>query len=476
MYRYFTRLKIYRMHYKLFFLLCQYILNIFFYIDFGKKILTIINENKTICHLRKKSYRENKFIMEQTVTGKFNTAIVFTNVVEQSAIDQIKLLCDQSFTRGNKIRIMPDVHAGAGCTIGTTMTVSDKIVPNLVGVDIGCGMEVIRLKNRFIEVQKLDKAVNALIPAGFSVRSKAHPYAEDIDLSELYCATKVDTDKAYRSLGTLGGGNHFIEADKGEDGSIYLVIHSGSRHLGLEVAYYYQEQAWKALNSVPQDEIRDLLDRYKSEGREREIESALRELNRSVTCDVPRQLAYVSGKLFEAYIHDMKIVQLFAMLNRKAIAGELVKGMKLKTDGEFTTVHNYIDTDSMILRKGAVSARKGEKLIIPVNMRDGCLICTGKGNPDWNYSAPHGAGRLMSRKEARESFTVSSFRKEMQGIFSTSINSETLDECPMAYKRMEDIVDNISPTVEINEIIKPIYSFKAGNEEDSVRRRIKDKR
>ena len=409
--------------------------------------------------------------MEQTVVGKYNTAKVFTDVVEQSALDQVKLLCDQPFTQGESIRVMPDVHAGAGCTIGTTMTVSDSVVPNLVGVDIGCGMEVVRLRNKFIEVQKLDKAVNALIPAGFSVRAAPHGFADEIDLSELYCADRVDIRKAYRSLGTLGGGNHFIEADKGEDGGIYLVIHSGSRHLGLEVAFYYQEQAWKALTSVPQDEVRSLIERYKAEGREREIQSALRTLSDGVTCDVPRQLAYVSGNLFEAYIHDMKIVQRFAALNRKAMAHELIKGMKLKPDGEFTTVHNYIDTDSMILRKGAVSAQSGEKLIIPVNMRDGCLLCTGKGNPDWNYSAPHGAGRLMSRKEARESFTVSSFRKEMQGIYTTSVNSDTLDECPMAYKRMEDIVNNISPTVEIDEIIKPIYSFKAGSEEDAKRSR-----
>jgi Uncharacterized conserved protein len=411
--------------------------------------------------------------MEQTVSGKYNSAKVFTDVVEQSAIDQIRLLCDQPFTQGASIRIMPDVHAGAGCTIGTTMTITDSAVPNLVGVDIGCGMEVVRLKNKFIEVQKLDKAVRAVIPSGFSVRGKAHLFAEEIDLGELYCADRVDIGKAYRSLGTLGGGNHFIEADKGEDGGIYLVIHSGSRHLGLEVAYYYQEQAWKALNSVPQDEIRDLIDRYKEQGREQEIQSALKELNKGVSCTVPRQLAYVSGPLFEAYIHDMRIVQRFALLNRKAMAHEIIREMKFKVDGEFTTIHNYIDLDSMILRKGAVSAQEGEKLIIPINMRDGCLLCTGRGNPDWNYSAPHGAGRLMSRKEARESFTVSAFRKEMQGVYSTSISSETLDECPMAYKRIEDIVGNISPTVDIDEIIKPIYSFKAGDEEEPRSRRKK---
>ena len=411
--------------------------------------------------------------MEKEVTGKFNTAKVFTDVVEQSAVDQIQLLCDQPFTRGSCIRIMPDVHAGAGCTIGTTMTISDTVVPNLVGVDIGCGMEVVKLKNKFIEVQKFDKAVHSLIPAGFSVRSQPHGFSEEIDLGELYCADRVDIGKAYRSLGTLGGGNHFIEADRDGSGGIYLILHSGSRHLGLEVAFYYQEQAWKALNAVPREDVNRLIEQYKSEGRTSEIQSALKTLTDGIDCGVPRQLAYVSGRLFDMYIHDMRIVQRFAMLNRKAMAHELIRAMKFKVEGEFTTIHNYIDLDSMILRKGAVSAQAGEKLIIPINMRDGCLLCTGKGNPDWNYSAPHGAGRLMSRKEARESFTVSSFRKEMQGIYSTSVSSETLDECPMAYKRMEDIVDNIQPTVRIDEVIKPIYSFKAGEEEAPRRQRGK---
>lgn len=411
--------------------------------------------------------------MEKEVTGKFNTAKVFTDVVEQSAVDQIQLLCDQPFTRGSCIRIMPDVHAGAGCTIGTTMTISDTVVPNLVGVDIGCGMEVVKLKNKFIEVQKFDKAVHSLIPAGFSVRCQPHGFSEEIDLGELYCADRVDIGKAYRSLGTLGGGNHFIEADRDGSGGIYLILHSGSRHLGLEVAFYYQEQAWKALNAVPREDVNRLIEQYKSEGRTSEIQSALKTLTDGIDCGVPRQLAYVSGRLFDMYIHDMRIVQRFAMLNRKAMARELIRAMKFKVEGEFTTIHNYIDLDSMILRKGAVSAQAGEKLIIPINMRDGCLLCTGKGNPDWNYSAPHGAGRLMSRKEARESFTVSSFRKEMQGIYSTSVSSETLDECPMAYKRMEDIVDNIQPTVRIDEVIKPIYSFKAGEEEAPRRQRGK---
>ncbi len=402
--------------------------------------------------------------IQRIVEGKFNTAKVFTDVVDDSAIQQIKTLCDQPFTQGAKIRIMPDVHAGAGCTIGTTMTVSDAVVPNLVGVDIGCGMEVLKVKNKFIEVGKLDKLIRGAIPAGFNIRGRTHAFAEEIDLSGLHCAAKIDMERAYRSLGTLGGGNHFIEADKDEDGGIYIVIHSGSRHLGVEVANYYQGLAWQSLNSVPNDEIKRIIAQYKSEGRENEIQSAIDTLKFGLSTDIPRQLAYVSGNLFTCYIHDMRIVQRFAMLNRKAMMDEIIRGMKLKADEQFTTIHNYIDTENMILRKGAVSAQEGEKLIIPINMRDGCLICTGKGNSDWNYSAPHGAGRLMSRRQAKESFTVSAYRKEMQGIYSTSINSETLDECPMAYKRIEDIVNNISPTVSIDRVIKPIYSFKAGQE------------
>lgn len=402
--------------------------------------------------------------MEQIVKGKYNDAKIFTDVVDDTAVAQIKALCDQPFAQDSKIRVMPDVHAGEGSTIGTTMTISDSVVPNLVGVDIGCGMEVIKVKNKFIEVQKLDKLIRQAIPAGFSIRGQAHSFADEIDLSELYCADKVDIGRAYRSMGTLGGGNHFIEADKDENGKIYLVIHSGSRHLGLEVAKYYQGLAWKNLNTFPRDELQKLIEQYKSDGKEKELESVIQTVHSGYHTDVPQNLAYLSGNLFESYIHDMRIVQNFAKLNRKAMMREIIHGMKLKVDEQFTTIHNYIDTENMILRKGAVSAQAGEKLIIPINMRDGCLICTGKGNPDWNYSAPHGAGRLMGRRQARENFTVSAYRKEMEGIYSTSVNQATLDECPMAYKRMEDIVGNISPTVDIETVIKPIYSFKAGEE------------
>lgn len=396
--------------------------------------------------------------------GKYNEAKIFTDVVDEAAISQVLLLLNQEFVSGSKIRLMPDIHAGAGSTIGTTMTITDKIVPNLVGVDIGCGMETIRIKEKQIELQKLDKLIYDKIPSGFRVREKTHRYFEEINLKDLYCYKNINTERAEKSLGTLGGGNHFIEANKDDEGSLYLVVHSGSRHLGLEVAGYYQEQGYQILNGSAQKDIDILIADLKSQGREREIQKSIRELKNTKRTNIPKQLAYVSGELFVQYMHDMKIVQRYAELNRQAMMDEIVKGMKLHVMEQFTTVHNYIDTDAMILRKGAVAARKGEKLLIPINMRDGSLICVGKGNDDWNQSAPHGAGRLMSRAAAKESFTVSEFKNQMSGIYTTSVNKDTLDECPMAYKGMDDIVNNIGDTAEVVQIIKPIYNFKAGGE------------
>ncbi len=400
------------------------------------------------------------------VEGTYNTAKVYTDVVEDTALAQIKALCSQEYARGSRIRIMPDVHAGAGCTIGTTMTIGDAVVPNMVGVDIGCGMETVRLKNRHLELEKLDKLIYAKIPSGFNIREKEHKLNDDIDLTELRCLRPglINLDRAVRSLGTLGGGNHFIEVDKDEEGTLYVVIHSGSRHLGLEVAEYYQEQAYRSLNGASRKDIKNLIQDYKRRGKEKEIEAAVAGAKARNRTDIPKALAYCQGELMEDYIHDMKIVQRFAMLNRKAMMDELIRGMKLKVEEEFTTIHNYIDTDQMILRKGAVSAGAGETLLIPVNMRDGSLICRGKGNEDWNFSAPHGAGRLMSRRKARETYTVSQFKKEMAGIYTSSVNAQTLDECPMAYKGMEDIVGNIGDTVTIEKVIKPVYNFKAGEE------------
>ncbi len=327
-------------------------------------------------------------------------------------------------------------------------------------------METALLKEKHIELQKLDKIIYEKIPSGFEIREKTHPYFDEIDLTQLYCYKHINPARAEKSLGTLGGGNHFIEADKDEDGNLYLVVHSGSRHLGLEVAQYYQEEGWKALNGTAKKDIELLIADLKAQGREQEIQAAVEARKSTVKTDVPRTLAYVTGDLFGQYIHDMKIIQKYAVLNRQAMMREIVKGMKLHVKEQFTTVHNYIDTDAMILRKGAVSAKKGEKLLIPVNMRDGSLICTGKGNEDWNESAPHGAGRLMSRSAARQAFTVSEFKKQMSGVYTTSVNKGTLDECPMAYKGMEEIVANIADTAEIDKIIRPVYNFKAGDEDE----------
>lgn len=394
--------------------------------------------------------------------GKYNTAKVFTDVIDEDSISQIIELCNQAFTSGETIRMMPDVHAGAGCTIGTTMTISSKIVPNLVGVDIGCGMETVRLKEKHIELQQLDKLIYEKIPSGFSTRTKPHRYNAKINLSALRCVKEVNVPKAELSLGTLGGGNHFIESNKGSDGALYIVIHSGSRHLGLEVAKYYQNAAAKQLQKTPKIDVDRLIEKMKGEGRERDIQSEMKKLL-NPNASVPRHLAYAEGQLFDDYIHDMRIIQEFARLNRLAMMDEIVSGMGFHITEQFSTIHNYIDTESMILRKGAVSAQAGEKLIIPVNMRDGSLICVGKGNPDWNYSAPHGAGRLMSRSTAKQTFTVSEFKKQMNGIYTTSVNQSTLDECPMAYKKMDDIINNIGATAEVLDIIKPIYNFKAGS-------------
>ncbi len=400
---------------------------------------------------------EMRQVME--IRGKISTAICYAKVVEDEAVEQIRRMCDYDFTEGSRIRIMPDVHAGAGCTIGTTMTVTDRVVPNIVGVDIGCGMYTIALGKELPALERLDEAAH-YVPSGKEVWEGRQ---EKFDLQRLRCYRSLkDSRRLERSLGTLGGGNHFIEVDRDEDGNLYLVIHSGSRHLGLEVANYYQEAGYRVLKEAATRDAEDMRD-YAQEVFTGSRSGA--ELNYAGRTRIPRQLAYVSGSLLEQYLHDMKIVQYFAELNRQAMVDEIVKGMKLHIVDQFATVHNYIDTDAMILRKGAVSAAKGEKLLIPMNMRDGSLICTGKGNDDWNQSAPHGAGRLMSRSAAKESFTVSEYKNQMAGIYTTSVNRGTLDECPMAYKGMEEIVNRIGDTVEIVQRIKPVYNFKAGGEE-----------
>jgi len=381
--------------------------------------------------------------MEIKIRGKYAEAVIYADGLEESADGQIRKLCDQPYTEGSSIRIMPDVHAGAGCAIGTTMTIKDKVVPNLVGVDIGCGMETVKLEQSRVELPKLDSLIRERIPAGMEIRSEPHKYLVEIDLWDLRCADAVNIKRGELSLGTLGGGNHFVEIDRDDEGDLYLVVHSGSRNIGLQVAEYYQREGYEALG-----------------GRK--------------FCEIPYDLAYVSGKLLDDYLHDMRIMQEFAELNRHAITEEIMKGMKLTETSRFTTTHNYIDLDNLILRKGAVSARAGELLLIPLNMRDGSLVCTGLGNPDWNESAPHGAGRLMSRKDAKQNFTMSAFKKEMEGIYSTSVADETLDECPMAYKSYDYLIGQIGPTVRIEKRIVPIYNFKAG--ENAMQRRKKKDR
>lgn len=397
--------------------------------------------------------------MVTKIQGKFNSAKVFTNIIEEKALEQIKILCDQEFTKNNKIRIMPDVHAGAGCTIGTTMTITDKIVPNLVGVDIGCGMECVQIQEKDIDLKELDAIIHDKIPAGFNIRNTSHQYISNTRIDQLLCS--VNIDRAKKSLGTLGGGNHFIEANQDDNGSIYIVVHSGSRHMGLEIANYYQEAAWNLVNDKSQVDIKTVINQLKADGRQQDISQTIEDIKKQTISDIPKALAYVEGDELDNYIHDMNIAQEYAMWNRKAIIDMIVEELGLTVIDQFTTIHNYIDTDAMILRKGAVSAKKGEKLIIPINMRDGSLICIGKGNSDWNYSAPHGAGRLMSRTAAKQQFSVSEFEDQMQDIYTTSVNKSTLDECPMAYKNIDDIVNNIGDTVEITKIIKPIYNFKA---------------
>ena len=398
-----------------------------------------------------------------TIKGTHNEAIVYTDRLDPVAEGLLRAVCDAAYLADCKIRIMPDVHAGKGCTIGTTMTIHDKVVPNMVGVDIGCGMETVQLKEKRIDFTKLDSVIRKYIPFGREIRAegKEHTFAQDIDLTQLRFGRQA-TERAYRSIGTLGGGNHFIEVDKDDEGNLYLVIHSGSRHLGLEVADYYQEAGYRQLVGADKASLGVLIEELKAAGREKEIAAEMKKRKAAIRAQaIPKEMAYVSGQLFDDYIHDMKLTQQFAVLNRKAMAQMIVKNMKLTPVDAFTTIHNYIDMDAMILRKGAVSAKKGEKLLIPINMRDGSLICVGKGNDDWNQSAPHGAGRLMSRKEARNTIPMKDYKAAMEGIFTPCVSKNTVDEAPMAYKSMDDIVAHIGPTADIVKVIQPVYNFKA---------------
>ena len=403
---------------------------------------------------------EVKNVLE--IKGSVNTAVCYASVIEEEAAAQIRRMCDSEFTEGCRIRIMPDVHAGKGCTVGTTMTVRDKAVPNVVGVDMGCGMYTVRLAEREIDPERLDAAAHG-IPSGMNVWEERR---ERFDLAALRCRRALkDTPRLERSLGTLGGGNHFIEVDAAADGTKYLVIHSGSRNLGKQVAEHYQRLAVELSRGKEEFAARRraLIEEYKAAGRKAELQQALKALKEEVRRpEIPEDLCFVSGQHLEDYLFDVEICRRFARRNRELMAEILTERSGLTAVEAFHTVHNYIDVKEMILRKGAIAAHAGEKVLIPINMRDGSILAVGKGNPEWNCSAPHGAGRIMSRTQARASLELEEYRREMAGVYTTSVSEATIDEAPMAYKSLKDILGVIGDTVDVIEVLKPIYNFKAG--------------
>ena len=395
------------------------------------------------------------------ISGRFATAIAYASIIDDTAREQIALMCDQPFAEDANIRIMPDVHAGKGCTIGTTMRVTDKIVPNIVGVDIGCGMYTINLGNEPIDMMQLDEACHS-IPCGFDVWPGRR---EAFDLEQLRAYRQLNKTKhIQRSIGTLGGGNHFIEVDRASDGTYYLIIHSGSRNLGTQIAAYYQQLAIELHQGKEEYFIRKdaLIAEYKAAGRRKEIQNALKELHwEEREPDAPKDLCWLYGSYMEDYLHDIEVCQRFAKRNREVMAEVILESIGRQGTDAFHTIHNYIDVDEMVLRKGAIAAHKGEMVLIPINMRDGSILARGKGNPDWNESAPHGAGRLMSRNEAHEKLDLEEFKKQMEGIYTTCVGESTLDEAPMAYKSIDDIIGHLGDTVEVIDVLKPVYNFKA---------------
>lgn len=403
----------------------------------------------------------------KTVKGAYGEALIYTDLVDDKSIDQVKLLMDQPFVKGQQVRMMPDIHAGAGCTIGTTMTINDKVCPNLVGVDIGCGMLAAHIGKVDVDFDKFDKAVRALIPSGMNIRSWVSPdmfkYMEMLRIdTSLWCSGSIDVDRAELSMGTLGGGNHFIELNRAQSNDVvWMVIHTGSRHLGLEVANYYQKLAIKELKGCKWSSSA-VIEELKRQGRQREIQATLQKM-KAEACNIPDALCYLEHESFQHYMHDIEIVQNYAEFNRDCIMYTLCAAMGWKPRFSFHTKHNYVSMRRRMLRKGAVSAEWGDMLVIPMNMRDGSLLCEGKGNPDWNYSAPHGAGRVMSRAQARNNIDLGDYARTMEnaGIWTSSVNLGTLDEAPQAYKPMESIVENIQDTVKVLDILKPIYNFKA---------------
>ena len=400
-----------------------------------------------------------------TIKGKYAEIKVFATIVEDEATKQLYNLANSKMIEGSKVAVMPDVHCGKSACIGFTQTIKDKVVPNLVGVDIGCGMLVLKVSKDFImDLPKLDKVIHQKIPSGMNHRDSKHPFADKTHLQDLICP--VNAEKLLLSVGSVGSGNHFIEVDTDENGDYYIVIHSGSRHLGIEVAKYYQNKAieyWMEGGVKFSTGRSKLIQDLKSSGRQAEIAEALKKYDEKKV-KMPAELAYLEGPLMEDYLHDMKIAQEYAMLNREAMLDVIISEMGIKKRhilDKFCTIHNYIDLDNMILRKGAISLQKDELAIIPLNMKDGSLIVKGKGNPDWNFSGPHGAGRLMSRSKAKETLKMEDYKASMDGIYTTCVGTATIDEAPMAYKPMESIIENIKDNADVVTRITPIYNFKS---------------
>lgn len=392
------------------------------------------------------------------INGRFTNARIFAQTALQTAIDQIQELTDQAFMAGTKVRIMPDYHAGKGCVIGTTIKLQDRVVPNLVGIDVGCGVFVAQLDVTTVDFAQLDAIIRTYVPSGQDIHKEVSPSRHFVEFEgKQFRASGLKDDYTNLSVGTLGGGNHFIELAKDEENQHYLLIHTGSRYVGAKVANWHQKRAYENLR---REDLTEKIEALKQQGRQQEIQSMI-QAYKEQTPFVPKDLSYLEGEAFHDYIHDMKIAQQFARMNRWTIAETIAKQMDWHFTDTFDTIHNYIDTETMTLRKGAVRANKDEKLVIPMNMRDGSLICIGKGNAEWNYSAPHGAGRMFSRRAAKKALNMADFKETMQGIWTTSVNEETLDEAPMAYKPMTEITSAIGETVDIVKVIKPVYNFKA---------------
>ncbi len=392
--------------------------------------------------------------------GKRNSAVIYAEKIDRETKTQLAELLRNIAFADSKIRIMPDTHSGKGCVVGTTMTLSGRLCPAMVGVDIGCGMETVIFDEKDMDLPKLDALIHTYIPCGSKVHEKPVVTDNAIDLSKLRCFSKVNSGRAYRSIGTLGGGNHFIELDRDDDGTLYLIIHSGSRQLGSDVAKYYQDAAYRYQCKKARRNIRAATFEQRDDDDGYYTKPVIHEKKAP---EVVYERAILDGELFDDYLHDISIVQAFADLNRKTMADTILNGMGMHVKDRFSNVHNYVDAERMILRKGAVSANQGERLIIPLNMRDGALICTGLGNPDWNFSAPHGAGRACSRTDAKYAFSVEAFQEQMKGIYTTTANAGSVDECPMAYKSPEGIIAALGDTVRIEKRIHPIYNFKACN-------------